>query len=289
MIDQIKIGKFIAAKRKEKSITQAEVAESLGITDRAVSKWERGLALPDASITLNLCSILGISIAELLTGEKKICQSCGMEMDESLYGTHGDGHKNTEYCIHCFKDGLFTVSSMEEQIEINTSPEGLEDFNKASGLNLSKDEAVLGLRQYLPTLKRWMKTEEQASWILDHTGYVTLSTIDEEGFPRPVAIDVIAHDGIKTIWMTTFRDSNKARQLMKNPKAGISFVHEADSVTLTGIAEIITDSTILHEFWKDAFIHYYTAGPDDENYCLIRFTTLKAICWIDSEKKESCF
>lgn len=45
MIDQIKIGKFIAAKRKEKSITQAEVAEKLGITDRAVSKWERGGSL----------------------------------------------------------------------------------------------------------------------------------------------------------------------------------------------------------------------------------------------------
>ena len=69
MIDQIKIGKFIAAKRKEKSLTQAEVAKKLGITDRAVSKWERGLALPDASIMLDLCSILGISIAELLTGE----------------------------------------------------------------------------------------------------------------------------------------------------------------------------------------------------------------------------
>ena len=221
--------------------------------------------------------------------EKKICQSCGMEMDESLYGTHGDGHRNAEYCIHCFKDGLFTVSSMEEQIEINTSSEGLEDFHKTSGLNLSKDEAVRGLKQYLPTLKRWMKSEDQASWILDHTGYVTLSTIDEGGFPRSVAIDVIAHDGIKTIWMTTFRNSNKARQLMKNSKAGISFVHEADSVTLTGIAEAITDSTLLHKFWKDVFIHYYPAGPDDENYCLIRFTTRKAICWIDSEKKESCF
>ena len=45
MIDQIKIGKFIAAKRKEKPLTQAEVAEILGITDRAVSKWERGVSL----------------------------------------------------------------------------------------------------------------------------------------------------------------------------------------------------------------------------------------------------
>ena len=212
-----------------------------------------------------------------------------MEMDESLYGTHGDGHKNTEYCIHCFKDGFFTVSSMEEQIAINTSPEGLEDFNKTAGLNLSKDEAVQGLRQYLPTLKRWMQPEDQASWILDHTGYVTLSTIDEEGFPRPVAIDVISHVGIKTIWMTTFRNSNKARQLMKSPKAGISFVHEADSVTLTGIAEVITDKAILHEFWKDYFIHYFPEGQNDGNYCIIRFTAMKAVCWIDSVVKKLAF
>lgn len=76
---------------------------------------------------------------------------------------------------------------------------------------------------------------------------------------------------------------------MKSPKAGISFVHEADSVTLTGIAEVITDSTTLHEFWEDVFIHYYPDGPDDENYCLIRFTTWKAVCWMDSEKKEFRF
>ena len=221
--------------------------------------------------------------------EKKICQSCGMEMDENLYGTHGDGHKNSEYCIHCFKKGFFTASSIEEQSEINTSTEGLEDFTKASGLNLSKDEAVQGLRQYLPTLKRWMKSEDQASWILDHTGYVTLSTIDEEGFPRPVAIDVIAHDGIKTIFMTTFRNSNKARQLMKNPKAGISFVHEADSVTITGTAEIITDTQMLHAFWKDCFLNYFPGGPDDDNYCLIRFTSEKAKCWIDRETKNISF
>ena len=149
----------------------------------------------------------------------------------------------------------------------------LKSAHRLKDLSLSKEEAVQGLHQYLPTLKRWMKAEDKASWILGHTGYVTLSTIDEEGFPRSVAIDVIAHYGIKTIWMTTFRNSNKARQLMKSPKAGISFVHEADSVTLTGIAEVITDSTTLHEFWKDVFIHYYPDGPDDENYCLIRFTT----------------
>lgn len=70
MIDQIKIGKFIAEKRKEKQLTQMEIANMLNITDRAVSKWERGLSLPDSGIMLQLCTILGITVNELLTGSE---------------------------------------------------------------------------------------------------------------------------------------------------------------------------------------------------------------------------
>ena len=66
----IKIGKFIADCRKEKKITQEQLAEQLYITDRAVSKWERGLSLPDADKMLDLCNILGINVNELLNGEK---------------------------------------------------------------------------------------------------------------------------------------------------------------------------------------------------------------------------
>lgn len=69
-MDLIKIGKFIANLRKEKNITQEELAEKLYITDRAVSKWERGLSLPDADKMLDLCNILDINVNELLIGEK---------------------------------------------------------------------------------------------------------------------------------------------------------------------------------------------------------------------------
>lgn len=68
-MDQIKIGKFIAQCRKEKALTQMQLAEKLGITDRAVSKWENGKAMPDSSIMLELCGILGITVNDLLTGE----------------------------------------------------------------------------------------------------------------------------------------------------------------------------------------------------------------------------
>ncbi len=68
-MDLIKIGKFIAATRKEKNITQEKLAEKLNITDRAISKWERGLSLPDADKMLELCSILDINVNKLLNGE----------------------------------------------------------------------------------------------------------------------------------------------------------------------------------------------------------------------------
>ena len=69
-MDQLKIGKFIAECRKQVNLTQMQLAEKLGITDKAVSKWERGVAMPDTSIMLELCDILGISVNELLSGEK---------------------------------------------------------------------------------------------------------------------------------------------------------------------------------------------------------------------------
>lgn len=68
-MDQIKIGRFIAERRKLKNLTQAQLAEKLNITDRAVSKWENGRSLPDSSIMLELCEILEITVNELLSGE----------------------------------------------------------------------------------------------------------------------------------------------------------------------------------------------------------------------------
>ena len=70
-MDTIKIGKFISSKRKEKGITQSELAEKLYITDRAISKWENGICLPDAGTMPKLCEILDITINDLFSGEAK--------------------------------------------------------------------------------------------------------------------------------------------------------------------------------------------------------------------------
>lgn len=69
-MDQIRTGKFIAELRKEQGLTQRELADRLCVSDKTVSKWECGNGLPEVSIMLPLCEILGISVNELLSGER---------------------------------------------------------------------------------------------------------------------------------------------------------------------------------------------------------------------------
>ena len=83
-MDQIKIGRFIAGCRKKADLTQMQLAEKLGITDKAVSKWERGVAMPDTSIMLKLCDILDISVNELLNGEKITMENNNQKNEQLL-------------------------------------------------------------------------------------------------------------------------------------------------------------------------------------------------------------
>lgn len=83
-MDQVKIGKFIAQCRKKETLTQMQLAEKLGITDRAVSKWERGKTMPDSSIMLELCEILKITVNDLLSGEVVIMNNYNEEMEKNL-------------------------------------------------------------------------------------------------------------------------------------------------------------------------------------------------------------
>ena len=83
-MNQIIIGKFIASCRKEQGMTQANLAEKLGITDRAVSKWENGKSMPDSGIMLELCELLEINVNELLSGEKIDMNNYEEKTEENL-------------------------------------------------------------------------------------------------------------------------------------------------------------------------------------------------------------
>lgn len=83
-MDQVKIGKFIAERRKQNGLTQMQLAEKLNITDRAVSKWETGKSMPDSSIMLELCSVLKITVNDLLSGELITVDNYNKESEKNL-------------------------------------------------------------------------------------------------------------------------------------------------------------------------------------------------------------
>ncbi len=83
-MNQISIGRFIADCRKKKNLTQKQLADKLNITDRAVSKWETGRGIPDSSIMIELCDILGITVNDLLSGETVSAERYSEKSEENL-------------------------------------------------------------------------------------------------------------------------------------------------------------------------------------------------------------
>lgn len=83
-MNQEEIGKFISSCRKDMGLTQMQLAEMLNITNRAVSKWETGKSCPDVSIMLELCDILGITVNELLSGERIVMEDYQKKAEENL-------------------------------------------------------------------------------------------------------------------------------------------------------------------------------------------------------------
>lgn len=105
-MDLKKIGRFISSCRKKKGLTQAQLAEYLGITNRAVSKWETGKSPPDPSIMLELCSLLNIDVNELLTGEI-------MELEK-----YKESAENNLICLLRNRKNLFIIRLIGELLTI---------------------------------------------------------------------------------------------------------------------------------------------------------------------------
>ena len=96
-MDLIKIGKYIAFKRKEQGLTQKQLAEKLNMSDKSVSKWERGICLPDVTVYLELCEILGISINEFLAGEDIPKETIEQKAEENIIQITKDNKNKQKY------------------------------------------------------------------------------------------------------------------------------------------------------------------------------------------------
>ena len=111
-MDQIKIGKFIAALRKEKNMTQSELAEKLGISNRAVSKWETG-------IMLELCALLSINVNELLSGERISADEYNAKAEENMIALskRNSNRSNSGYGIVSILTIIFVVLKLTNNID----------------------------------------------------------------------------------------------------------------------------------------------------------------------------
>ena len=148
-MNQQKIGRFISACRKEKNLTQAELAERLGVTDKAVSKWETGRGLPDVSLYREICSILDISLNEFFAGERIPTEEIEARSEENLLQAVREEEKTRRrellgsiLCGMGLGMLLVTLAVVEK---FTSSFTAVKMIQKANGLICQK---------YFPTLQR---------------------------------------------------------------------------------------------------------------------------------------
>ena len=187
--------------------------------------------------------------------EQKFCQSCGMPLNPANSGTNADGSISEDYCGYCYKDGIFLQDfNMSQMIEFLCAV--YRPDKQGNRLDLTPEQAKAQMRKVFPTLKRWKEKDkrslvEKAVNLLAQCNEVTLATINEDGFPRPVPIKKIKTNGCNEIWMATDAASVKINDLKTNSKAGVSYYFYGDSVALRGIAEIVSDDKIRKEMWQE--------------------------------------
>ena len=120
--------------------------------------------------------------------------------------------------------------------------------------------------------------EKKAAEMLQKSEVVVLTSINQEGYPRPVPMSNIKSEGATTVWLATGKDSLKTKEFAANPKAGLCFQEEGNSVVLTGKVEI---KARQQEMWQEWFSAHFSKGPTDPNYVLLKFKGHHATIWID--------
>lgn len=206
-------------------------------------------------------------------------------------GTNADGSCNEDYCAYCYKDGKFTQDfTMSQMIEFCL--QFLDQINRQAGWNLTPAQAREQMQKYFPQLKRWKENDgrtlaEKAAGLLKKCESVTITSVDANGYPRPVQMSKIKANGFNEAWTATGADSVKVADFKRNGKAGLCYDCYGDSVALRGTVEIITDDAIRKEMWQDWFIHHFPGGPSDPNYVILHFKGTEATFWINGEFNHS--
>ena len=139
--------------RRERGLTQEDLAKKLFITRQAVSRWETGETAPGIDMTKLIAVTLDVPVTELLEMPEHYCQSCGMMFTApDQHGHEADGTEVEDFCRWCYDDGAYTYeTTMEDMIE-DCAP------RMAEARGGTVDESASRLGAVLPTLKRWKES-----------------------------------------------------------------------------------------------------------------------------------
>lgn len=126
-----------------------------------------------------------------------------------------------------------------------------------------------------------MDIKAKAAQMVATAQVITVASVDENGYPRPVAM-VKIKDEQDAIYVATGASSAKVAHFKVNPKAGISIVRGGDSVVYTGQMEIVCDQDLKRSLWGDWMLAHFSEGVEDPEYCVLKFRPRSATYWIDN-------
>ncbi|MBO5120537.1 MAG: helix-turn-helix domain-containing protein [Bacilli bacterium] len=253
-MNQEKIGKFILKLRKEKNMTQQELADKIGVTDRAISKWENGRGMPDLSLMKPLCDELGITINELISGENLDKKEYKEKSDENIINTISYSDKKIKKTKTLFKVivsiliiifvslafmFIVDVRRMNENKPVVFSTWG---FLYTPAIDLNDDEIYLAIRNYLVekgdseekhndlaktfvSMRVYLLEEEKRdslyyvyAWVVEGKYYLENDILKQDsGYSIPFKFKVIKNDsGYRVVDSRIPRDGSYYSGDMKN-------------------------------------------------------------------------
>lgn len=212
-MDQQKIGRHLAEKRKEKALTQAQLAERLGVSDRSVSRWENGVSMPDVSLFVPLCDALGMTLDEFLSGEGQTppdtpCVSAQHMTDYARYLT-ARVRRRTVLLAAALALVLLAGSALAVLCTNRTFFTGRYESEFLSGVTIPVPRHCLygstgGLDEYTVKLKTLRQPDELHVWI--HSYLSTLEAVPNEG--DPIWGSTLWYDAAQDLTLLQYRANN---------------------------------------------------------------------------------
>ena len=212
-MDQQKVGRHLAEKRKEKSLTQAQLAETLGVSDRSVSRWENGVTMPDVSLFLPLCTALDMTVDEFLSGESVSPQAQSQvslqHMEDYSRYLAARSRRGTVLLAAALALALLLAAMLAALCADRTFFTGCYESDFLSGITIPVPQRCLyrgtgGMEEYTVKLKTLRQPDELSVWI--HNYLSALEAVPNEG--STVWGNTVWYDADQDITILQYRANN---------------------------------------------------------------------------------